>query len=286
MPKWLVYCLLTVGFWGVWGVIGKALAGLSAAQSQALSTLGILPIMAVLAASPSWRVGDRKLRGSLLAFAAGVLVGLGNIAYYQALVAGAKAATAVSLTAIYPVTTAVLAVLLLGEKPNRVQLLGIGGSIVAIYLLNVTQEGGPWAGALRYALVPIALWGVAALLMKVSTGDVSAELSTFWFLAAFVPLAAVILANTRPDGSLPARDWLLVTLLGATYGLGNLTLLAAYRNQGKASVVTPLSGLYPIVTVPLAMIVFGEQVGAREWLGIALALATGVALSYEPAGRA
>jgi drug/metabolite transporter (DMT)-like permease len=53
-----------------------------------------------------------------------------------------------------------------------------------------------------------------------------------------------------------------------------------------ASVVTPLSGLDPIVTVPLAMIVFGEQVGMREWLGIALALATGVALSYEPGRRA
>jgi transporter family protein len=285
MPKWLVYCLLTLVFWGVWGVIGKALVGLSAAQSQALSTLGILPIMAVLAASPNWRVGERKLRGSALAFAAGVMVGLGNIAYYQALVAGAKAATAVSLTAIYPVTTAVLAVLFLKETPNRVQLLGIGGSVVAIYLLNVTQEGGLWSGAMRYVLVPIALWGVSALLMKVSTGDISAELSTFWFLAAFVPLAAVILAAGPSGGSLSARHWLLVSLLGATYGLGNFTLLLAYRNQGKASIVTPLSGLYPIVTVPLAVIIFGEAVGLREWLGIAAALATGAALSYEPSAR-
>src|SRR5262249_6028412 len=152
---------------------------------------------------------------------------MGNIAYYQALAAGAKAATTVSLTAIYPITTIALAILLLGEKPNPVQCAGIAASMVAIYLLNVAQGIGSWSGAMAYALAPILLWGSAALIMKVSTGDVSAELATFWFLASFVPLGAAILAMGRPGWVLPARDWLLVTLLGATYGLGNLTLLAA-----------------------------------------------------------
>jgi transporter family protein len=285
MPKWLLSCSLTIVFWGIWGAIGKALGGLSAVQSQALSTLGIVPIMMALAASPNWRVGDRKLRGSLSAFVAGVLVCVGNIAYYQALAAGAKAATTASLTAIYPITTVALAILLLGEKPNPVQLAGIAGSMVAIYLLNVGQAEGFWSGGMAYVLAPILLWGGAALVMKVSTRDVSAEWSTFWFLASFVPLGAGILAIGRPSWSLPVRDWLLVTLLGGTYGLGNLSLLAAYGHQGKASIVTPLSGLYPIVTVPLAMIFFGEQVEAREWLGIALALAAGAALSFEPAAQ-
>jgi drug/metabolite transporter (DMT)-like permease len=285
MPKWLFYCSLTIVFWGIWGAIGKALGGLSASQSQALSTLGIVPIMMALAMSPNWRVGDRKLRGSLSAFVAGVLVCVGNIAYYQALAAGAKAATTVSLTAIYPITTVALAILLLGEKPNPVQLAGIAGSMVAIYLLNVGQASGFWSGGMAYVLAPILLWGGAALVMKLSTRDVSAELSTFWFLASFVPLGAAILAIGRPGWSLSARDWLLVTLLGATYGLGNLSLLAAYGHQGKASIVTPLSGLYPIVTVPLAITFFGEQVGVREWLGIALALAAGAALSFEPAAQ-
>ena len=87
---------------------------------------------------------------------------------------------------------------------------------------------------------------------------------------------------TQPvSWSLSSSDWILVTALGACYGLGNLTLLAAYRNQGKASIVTPLCGLYPLVTVPLAIVVLGEHVGFREWAGIALALAAALALSYE-----
>jgi drug/metabolite transporter (DMT)-like permease len=64
--------------------------------------------------------------------------------------------------------------------------------------------------------------------------------------------------------------------------LGNLSLLAAFRSGGKASIVTPLSGLYPVVTIPLAIILFQESVGLREWAGIALALVAGVALSLEP----
>jgi drug/metabolite transporter (DMT)-like permease len=43
-----------------------------------------------------------------------------------------------------------------------------------------------------------------------------------------------------------------------------------------------LSGLYPVVAIPLAILLFHEAVGPREWAGIALAVAAGVALSWEP----
>jgi hypothetical protein len=63
-------------------------------------------------------------------------------------------------------------------------------------------------------------------------------------------------------------------------------VLAAYRNEGKALIVTPLCGLYPLVTIPLAVVVLGEQVTSWEWVGIALALAAALALSYEKSSPA
>jgi drug/metabolite transporter (DMT)-like permease len=287
LRKWLLYSLLTVLFWGAWGALGKAQGDMSAGQSQAFSTLGIIPVMVAVAAVPGFSEGDRKWRGSLSALLAGGLVGIGNAAYYQA-VALAKAATTVSFTALYPVVTVVLALVLLREKPHRMQFAGIVGSLAAIYLLSVGQPGEAFSEWLVYALAAVVLWGVSALLMKIATGDVSAEQSTFWFLAAFIPLGAAILA-IQPRMLVPepirwvvsGRDWLMVALLGATYGLGNLTLLAAYRNEGKASVVTPLTGLYPAVTIPLAIALLGESVGLREWIGIGLALLAGAALSRE-----
>jgi transporter family protein len=273
---------LTLLFWGSWGVVYKVIGdSLSAAQSQALSTLGILPIVLLLLGSPRRLTGTRKLRGSLYAFGGGVVSGLGNIAYYQAIRLGGKASTAAALTALYPMATVLLAMLLLQEKPRRLQIAGIAASLGAIYLFNVGAQTDVFSPWLFYALLPIGCWGSAALLQKLATEDISAELSTCWFLIAFVPIAAVIVATQPISWALPGRDWLLVVALGACYGLGNWTLLAAYRNEGKASIVTPLCGLYPLVTIPLAVVVLGEQVRFWEWIGIALALAAALALSYE-----
>jgi uncharacterized membrane protein len=284
MPRWLIYCFLTIVCFGVWAVTFKPLQGqgVSAGQSQALCTVGILPVMLLLAASPGWRAGGRTLRGSFWPFVAGVLVGVGNLAYFLAQDAGAKATTAVSLSMLYPAATVVLALLFLKEKVRGVQALGIAASLGAIYLLNVSEPGEAFSPWMVYALAPIVLWGVAGLIQKVATGDVAAEVATFWFLTAFIPLGAVLYARERFGWDLSGRGWLLVALQGATYGLGNLSLLAAFRNGGQASIVAPLSGLYPVVAVPLGIVLFHESVGPREWAGIALALAAGVALSWKP----
>ena len=290
MPKWLLYSLLTALCFGVWGVLGKALERHSPFQTQAFSTLGILPIMAAIAVSLDWRGAASNRRGSLYAFLAGLLVAVGNIAYYHALALGGEASTASAFTALYPLTSVVLGFLVLGEKLRWVQVAGIVGSLGAMYLMGV-NPGEPVSAWVGYALAPIGLWGGASVVMKVATRHVSAEQATFWFLGAFVPLAAVILAANwlesldRPiQWDLPAGDWTNVVLLGACYGVGNVFLLAAYRNEGKVSIVTPLTGLYTIVTIPLAILLLKEPVAGREWqwAGIALALLSTVALSLEP----
>jgi drug/metabolite transporter (DMT)-like permease len=69
--------------------------------------------------------------------------------------------------------------------------------------------------------------------------------------------------------------------VGFTLALGNLTILLACAAGGKASVVAPLSGLYPIVSIPIAIFWLGDKVAGRQWLGIALALVAVVLLSYQ-----
>jgi transporter family protein len=129
-------------------------------------------------------------------------------------------------------------------------------------------------------LTPIVLWGVAGLLQKICTLDISGELSTLWFLGAF-PLGSALLFADPVLELLPLETWALVACLGLFFGLGNLALLMAFASGGKASVIVPLTGLYPVVSVPLAILFLGERPGAREWAGIGLALASVVALSWE-----
>ena len=49
--------------------------------------------------------------------------------------------------------------------------------------------------------------------------------------------------------------------------------------------IAPLAGLYPLVSIPVAIVFLGEKVTGREWAGIAIALTAVVALAWEGTGR-
>ena len=138
------------------------------------------------------------------------------------------------------------------------------------------------------ALVAVALWGVTGLMQKMSTNHTSAQSSAFWFLGAFFPVAGTILLYGLLTDSLPGnispRTWAVAAALGFTLALGNLTILLAFSSGGKASIITPLAGLYPVVSIPIAIVAFDENVTPREVSAIALALAAVIMLSYQSSG--
>jgi drug/metabolite transporter (DMT)-like permease len=85
---------------------------------------------------------------------------------------------------------------------------------------------------------------------------------------------------------LPAATWAWGVGLGLFLGLGNLTLLAAFASGGQAAIVSPLTGLYSIITVPLAVGLLNEQVRAREWLAIGMAALAIIGLAWTPSAQA
>lgn len=216
----------------------------------------------------------------MFAFAAGFLGCAGNVVYYEIL-KGEKATTVVPLTALYPLVTVLLAVPLLKEKLNRVQIGGIILALIAIYLFNVQQEKGFFTKWLLVVVIPVFLWGVAGLLQKISTNYISGEFSTLCFLAASIP-ATVILFVREPVTDSPGTSiHLLVALLGFSFAMGNLAILDAFARGGKASIITPISSLYSMVSIPIAIIFLGERIGIRESIGIVIALAAVAAISIE-----
>src|SRR5688572_8685419 len=103
MPHWLLWSVFALASWGVWAILAKLIGdALSGAQSQSLSTLGILPVMLALGLIKRPVNAGNSRRGILSALAGGALACVGNMAYYDALNRGAKAATVVPLTALYP----------------------------------------------------------------------------------------------------------------------------------------------------------------------------------------
>ncbi len=79
------------------------------------------------------------------------------------------------------------------------------------------------------------------------------------------------------------RTWSLVLALGFFLALGNVAVLAAFARGGQAAVIAPLGSLYPVVSVPLAVLLLHEKVGLREAAAILCALVSVAALSWESA---
>jgi transporter family protein len=282
IARWFIATLLALLCWGVWAVLGKIIGdSFNGAQTQALSTLGMLPVMLGLGFSKRIRGSTNVASGSIFGFLAGILGCAGNVAYYEILKSGDKASTVIPLTAMYPVITVLLAVPLLKEKLNRIQFTGIILALIAIYLFNVQQEHGFVSRWLLIVLIPILLWGVAGLLQKISTNYISGELSTLCFLAASIPATVLLLVREPLSASPSSKLWLLVFFLGFSFALGNWAILDAFASGGKASIITPISGLYSMVSIPIAILLFGERIGQRESLGIVLALVAVVAISIE-----
>ncbi len=66
--------------------------------------------------------------------------------------------------------------------------------------------------------------------------------------------------------------------MGLSWGIGTVLFIMALKDA-KLSVTVPLTGLYPALTVMLAVVVLGERLGAREIAGISLAIVSAMLLA-------
>jgi len=133
-----------------------------------------------------------------------------------------------------------------------------------------------------YAGVAIVLWGLNGLFMKLGTNRVSARSMVIWVTAGFVALLPFLWTTTTLS-DLSTRMIFVGLIAGTVNGLGNWAVFACLEKGAKASVAIPLTALYPLCTVALATAFLKERPTALQWIGIALAVAAGAMLSYEPA---
>jgi len=283
---WLGLTIAAIGLWGLYGIALKlASDGLSAVAGQLLSTAGLL-LPALFLIGPVARE-RRSTAGIVIGFIAGVCGALGNFAVLASLGAGGQAAIVFPLTALYPLVTVVIAVLFMRERAGRAQVIGIALAILAVLLLSVDISASyarvelKLSNALLYAFAALLAFGLAAVFQKLATNRVSAETAFATFAAGFVPPSILILLLGPVGANLPLAPVLWAIAGGLLNGLGVLATLAAYRRGGKASVVTPLAAVYPMVTVVLAVVFLGEKLVAVQIGGILLALIGGVLLSRE-----
>ena len=134
-PRWLFYALLCILSWGVWGGLAKLGADeMTPMQMQVLFTIGMLPVVLAALIQLRWKVEADGL-GATYGIMNGVFTGLGLLAYYAAMAKG-KASIVGPVTALFPLLTVVLALVLLKERMNKVQAAGMFVALVSIFILS------------------------------------------------------------------------------------------------------------------------------------------------------
>jgi drug/metabolite transporter (DMT)-like permease len=275
--------------WGIWGLVFAAVSTMMPPLTvQVLSTIGLLPVaVAFLFSTNVWK-GTNHRRGTLWGLATGVCGVGGTILLSQAFMMGGEASIVTPLSAMFPLITLLLAVLVLKERLNAVQAFGIGVALLAIYLFSsvdgpTTEEWtlarlvAPW---MLSALAALFLFGIQGITQKLSTNDISPELGTICYGAIALVADVLIITTQEIDWTLPVEAWGLAIGSGLLMGVGIWFGLAAYRG-GKASIVTALIALYPMLTVVLAVPILGETMTGLKLGTIALAILAGLTLTYE-----
>jgi transporter family protein len=133
---------------------------------------------------------------------------------------------------------------------------------------------------LMLSLVAMVLWGFVGLLQKVTTNRISADAVLIWDRIGYVVILPLLVINTRLN-NLGTKDIFIGTMDGITNSLGALFLYMSLESGAKASIAVPLTALYPLLTVLLAVGLLGERVKSLHWIGIILAIVAGILMSIE-----
>ena len=136
---WLPAALITILLWGIVGLLQKVGSNHSTSNSLLLWTVaGYLLLLPFL-------FGDSRLltlpaRAIVVGVVCGFTNSLGAWSLYTALERGARASVAVPLTALNPLLTLVLALIVLGERLTSMQTAGVALAIVAGVLLSYEPD--------------------------------------------------------------------------------------------------------------------------------------------------
>jgi drug/metabolite transporter (DMT)-like permease len=136
---------------------------------------------------------------------------------------------------------------------------------------------------LRYSLLAILAYGVWGAVSSLASEHVSALTLQIVSTLGLFPVALVLAFSPNLGrGDHRARGILLALLTGLIGGTGNLALYQTLRAGGNASLVFPLTGMYPLVTIVVARFLLKERLNRIQVFGIALALIAVYLFSAQP----
>ena len=138
MQPWLIYSLLAFILWGLWGFFPKITTSYIGPKSaMVFESLGALIIAILMLAFALKFKPELHPKGNLFAIITGMAGITGAFFFLSSLSAGGKVSVVVTLTALYPIITILLSMLLLHETITLTQGIGMLLALAAIVLISI-----------------------------------------------------------------------------------------------------------------------------------------------------
>jgi uncharacterized membrane protein len=131
-----------------------------------------------------------------------------------------------------------------------------------------------------YSIAAALFWGVWGVVAKGISEDVTPFANHFLFTIGMLFTLPLILKKIRNEK--PNRKGIIWGLISGVLAVtGNVAVFQAFSSGGLAAIVIPLTNLYPLVTIVIALLVFKEKLNWLNGLGILLAIPAVIMLSGQ-----
>jgi len=131
-----------------------------------------------------------------------------------------------------------------------------------------------------YAVFCLVCWGPYALFSKLGSMEIPPLTMQFLFTIGGIPIAVAVLLLRRFRMERSKSGIAYGVIVGILSTVGGTALFAAYGTGANTAMVTVVSGLYPLVTVLLAVWLLRERLTKRQWIGLAFAGVACVLFSF------
>ncbi|HEB14114.1 MAG TPA: hypothetical protein ENI09_01755 [candidate division WWE3 bacterium] len=272
---WLYLALTAALFWAV----GQVLVKKGFENVPPLWNNIIFYVLALLLWVPA-SLWLSNFEISIPTFPVFFIIALAQAAYmifFYAIVKGELALTG-TIVAGYPVTTVVLSQIFLGERLAPVQVLGITLVLLGAVAISLPERGLPkevrdlsW---IKWGVAAAILIGFADFLSKISINQIGSYSNIFFLTFLALPLLLInylVDKKNRPRPKLSGKKSLPTLAGNLVLSVGTFVFYLAL-GQGDASLVVPVSSIYPAFIAILAMAFLREKVTVKQGAGIVSAV--------------
>jgi drug/metabolite transporter (DMT)-like permease len=270
---WLPFSLATIFFYGVGQVFAKETrSGASSSNYLLLFSGNILAMWGIywlLLRQPCTHEAGAWIQAAV---AAG-LSGGAFVFFYEALKHG-KVSIVGTVAGAYAPWTVILALLFVGETMSSGE--GIGVALVVSSMLLFTYSANNGEGrrtelkGILMAIGALFFWGTSAAVAKSAITEIGDTNFIGVYALVCPPIWLVYwLATTKGKFEMPAANMRMLEVSMLFIAAGGITMYLAFEN-GNVSIVSPITNLYPIVTILVAKMRLKESLTARQYVALAM----------------